>query len=215
MRSLFAAFLVLLQFSVNSLAEGFSGKQIQQFIDDAIAAGGGEVVLPQGRHRLSEPLVIKDASKLRVIGLDAEDTHLLPATGIEKPFPLLVIEGKTEGVRIAKLTFTTGDSAIDFAGHPLIQIRGTATAPASVEIDRCLFEKHGGSGVVLEQVKGSSIKASTFMDLGGSAIQVTDETSSMVIQHNHIIRSGGPAIDAGSGEGLVEQIANEVIVPTP
>lgn len=213
MRLSIATIFLLLQFSANGLAEGFSGKQIQQFIDDALAAGGGEVVLPQGRHRLTEPLVIKDADKLRLIGLDAEDTHLLPATDIDKPFPLLVIEGGIEGVRIAKLTFTTGDSTIDFTGHPLIQVRGTVTEPASVEIDRCLFEKHAGNGVELQQVKGSRITASTFMDLGGSAIKATGTATDLLIQHNHITRVATPAIDLGPEAQTTEVISNEVTAP--
>jgi len=215
MRLFFISLLALIQFSASGHAEGFSGKELQQFIDDAIAAGGGEVVLPQGRHRLSQPLVIKDAVKLRVIGLEAEDTHLLPAKDIEKPFPLLVIEGKSDGVSIAKLTFTTGDSTLDFTDQPLIHISGSDTDPASVQIDRCFFENHGGSGIMMKQVKASRITASTFMDLGGIAIQVTGKATDLVIQHNHLTRIAGAAIDLGPEAQTTEQIANEIVAPSP
>ncbi|MGV3659350.1 MAG: right-handed parallel beta-helix repeat-containing protein [Prosthecobacter sp.] len=55
--------------------------EIQRFIDDAIKAGGGEVVIPPGVHIIEKGLMVKDAKKLRIIGLDAEETvlKLLPA----------------------------------------------------------------------------------------------------------------------------------------
>ncbi len=47
-------------------------KEIQGFLDQAIKAGGGEVVIPPGVHKITHGLVIKDAKNLRLIGLDAE-----------------------------------------------------------------------------------------------------------------------------------------------
>lgn len=49
-----------------------SEREIQSFIDEAIKAGGGEVVIPPGTHRIERGLMIKDAKNLRLIGLDAE-----------------------------------------------------------------------------------------------------------------------------------------------
>lgn len=46
--------------------------EIQRFIDDATKAGGGEVVIPPGVHIIEKTLHIKDAKKLRIVGLDAE-----------------------------------------------------------------------------------------------------------------------------------------------
>ena len=210
----FLPLLLSLTLSTSLLAEGFTGKQIQQFIDDAIAAGGGEVVLPQGRHRLSEPLRIKDASKLRLIGLDAEDTHLLPATDITQPFPLLLIEGKISELSIAKLTFTTDGSSQDFANHPLIAIRSSTSAPAQVEIERCLFEKHSGPGILVEHVKASRITANSFMDLTGPGIQVQGTSETLLIQHNHLTRTAPPAIQL-SPEAKPTQLQANEIIPSP
>jgi hypothetical protein len=50
--------------------------EIQRFIDEAIKAGGGEVVIPPGVHLIERGLMLKDAKKLRLIGLDAEETVL-------------------------------------------------------------------------------------------------------------------------------------------
>ncbi len=206
--------LVCCLLSASLHAEGFSGKEIQKFIDDAIAAGGGEVVLPPGRHRLAEPLVIKNAGKLRFIGLDAEDTWLLPVKEAGEPFPLLVVEGSSKGLLIAKLTFTTGDSAADFSKTPLVRVMGSgddAEARPAVHFDRCLFEHHSGPGVLFENAKDSRVTASTFMDLGGPAIHAAGDTEALVLQHNHLTRSGDPAI-VFDGETRNGQLtANEIV----
>jgi len=50
--------------------------EIQKFINDAIKAGGGEVVIPPGVHVIERGLKVKDAKKLRITGLDAEESVL-------------------------------------------------------------------------------------------------------------------------------------------
>lgn len=62
--------LILYLFSLN--AHALTDKEIQGFIDEAIKAGGGEVVIPPGVHEITRGLVIKDAKGLRLVGLDAE-----------------------------------------------------------------------------------------------------------------------------------------------
>lgn len=53
-------------------AHALTEKEIQSFINEAIKAGGGEVVIPPGVHVIEHGLVIKDAKNLRLVGLDAE-----------------------------------------------------------------------------------------------------------------------------------------------
>lgn len=57
-------------------ASALTEADIQRYIDDAIKAGGGEVVIPPGVHLIEHGLLLKDAKKLRIIGLDAEETVL-------------------------------------------------------------------------------------------------------------------------------------------
>ncbi len=71
----FSALLILF-FAVLQPARALPEAEIQRFIDEAIKAGGGEVVIPRGVHLIERGLLIKDAKKLRIIGLDAEDTIL-------------------------------------------------------------------------------------------------------------------------------------------
>lgn len=68
-------FLLLLLAAVRP-ASALTEAEIQKFIDDAIKAGGGEVVIPPGVHVIERGLMVKDAKKLRIIGLDAEETVL-------------------------------------------------------------------------------------------------------------------------------------------
>lgn len=49
---------------------------IQQFINEAIQAGGGSVVIPPGTYVIEKGLVLKDAKKIKLTGLDRERTIL-------------------------------------------------------------------------------------------------------------------------------------------
>ena len=199
----------ILLWTAHAQAEGFTSGQIQKFIDDAIAAGGGEVVLPPGRHRLSEPLIIKDAEKLRLVGLEAEATWLLPAAEVEKPFPLVVIAGSAKDVRLVKITLTTQEAGAAFAGEPLVRVEGEGDQRPEVLLDRCLFERHAGSGVLLQGVGESRIADCVFMDLGGTALEVSGASRGVVIEHNHLTRCAEPALVLRAETSQCQIIANE------
>ncbi|WP_395741003.1 right-handed parallel beta-helix repeat-containing protein [Prosthecobacter sp.] len=68
--------LLLLFFAVLHSAQALPEAELQRYIDEAIKAGGGEVVIPPGEHLIERGLKITDAKKLRIIGLDAEETVL-------------------------------------------------------------------------------------------------------------------------------------------
>ncbi|MDZ4404348.1 right-handed parallel beta-helix repeat-containing protein [Prosthecobacter sp.] len=92
---------LLLLLSATQPASALPEAEIQRFIDDAIKAGGGEVIIPPGVHLIERGLMLKDAKKLRLIGLDAEETVLkLP------PVAYAIASGVTEGgaTRIAVKT---------------------------------------------------------------------------------------------------------------
>ena len=71
----FSALLVLL-FAAFQSAQALPEAELQHYLDEAIKSGGGEVVIPPGVHLIERGLRVKDAKKLRIIGLDAEDTVL-------------------------------------------------------------------------------------------------------------------------------------------
>jgi len=81
----------LLLFMLTS-AHALTSAELQQFIDEAIQSkDGGEVVIPPGRHVLERALIIRDAQKLRITGLDAETTVLALAPAA---FAICVQEAK-------------------------------------------------------------------------------------------------------------------------
>ncbi len=71
----FTALLVLF-FAAFQSARALPEAELQRYIDEAIKAGGGEVVIPPGMHLIERGLIVKDAKKLRIVGLDAENTVL-------------------------------------------------------------------------------------------------------------------------------------------
>ncbi len=71
-----SSYLILLLLAAFQPAQALTEAEIQRFIDEAIKAGGGEVVIPPGIHIIEKGLMVKDAKKLRIIGLDAESTVL-------------------------------------------------------------------------------------------------------------------------------------------
>ncbi|MDB6005290.1 MAG: hypothetical protein JWR15_2277 [Prosthecobacter sp.] len=71
-------FFILLVLLLAALqpARALPEAELQRYIDEAIKAGGGEVVIPPGVHLIERGLMVKDAKKLRIVGLDAEETVL-------------------------------------------------------------------------------------------------------------------------------------------
>lgn len=68
--------LLVLFFAALQSARALPEAELQRYIDEAIKAGGGEVVIPPGVHLIERGLTVKNAKKLRIIGLDAEETVL-------------------------------------------------------------------------------------------------------------------------------------------
>lgn len=71
----FTALLVLF-FAALQSARALPEAELQRYINEAIKAGGGEVVIPPGVHLIERGLMVNDAQKLRIVGLDAENTVL-------------------------------------------------------------------------------------------------------------------------------------------
>lgn len=70
-----AGFLIatyLLGFSALSPLPAQTGADFQKFVDEAIAAGGGEVMIPPGTWVLEKGLFLKDAKGLVIAGLDRD-----------------------------------------------------------------------------------------------------------------------------------------------
>jgi hypothetical protein len=197
----FLSSLILLLFAV-SPALALTEAEIQRFIDDAIKAGGGEVAIPPGVHLIERGLMVKDAKKLRIIGLDAEASVLRAAP---KAVSLLVLQGACEEVRIEKLTFDGGQDAVSESAEPDLMNR-----LSKVRVGRCFFQDQRRSAVLLPKasVEMLEIEGCTFRDIAGKAVVFGERAAGCSITHNHLTRCLVGIQFAGSQRCLVA--SNEI-----
>jgi len=179
----FSTLLVLL-FAAFQSAQALPEAELQHYIDEAIKAGGGEVVIPPGVHLIEHGLKVKDAKKLRIIGLDAEETVLKAATD---KVALISLMGSCENVRIEKLTFEGGELAVwkrvpeeaKTKGDPKL-IRFTVT--------RCFFQHQHSNAVVLSTAELATVEDCTFSDIKSASLMINEGSSEGSVRHNHFIR---------------------------
>lgn len=177
----------------SALTEG----EIQKFIDEAIKAGGGEVVIPPGVHIIEKGLRLTNAKKLRLIGLDAEECVL---KGSKDAPALLLIGGSCEEVRIEKLTFESGRDAV--AEDP---DAAAGNRFSKMLIGRCFFQnqKHAGILLLKAAAEGLEIDGCSFRDIGGDAVHLGHQVSNSQVTHNHFTRCQTGVKLAGSQKCLV------------
>jgi hypothetical protein len=195
------ALLLLLVTALQS-AQALPESEIQRFIDEAIQAGGGEVVIPPGVHVIERGLMLKDAKKLRLVGLDAEESILKAAPGAKG---MLLISGACEEVRIEKLTLDGGWAAI--VDHPDLK---SPNKFAKILVGRCFFQNQKGSAILFPKtgIENLEIDACSFRDIASRAIELGENASGIQITHNHFTRCDSAVMLAGSQKGLVA--SNEI-----
>ena len=69
---LLSVFVFVLGLAIPGPAKGQGTADFQKFVDQAIAAGGGEVMIPPGTWVLEKGLFLKDAKNVTIAGLDRE-----------------------------------------------------------------------------------------------------------------------------------------------
>lgn len=159
-------------------AHALTEAEIQQHLDAAVKAGGGEVVLPPGVHVIEKGLLLHDAKKLRLIGLDAEECVLLAAPGNTT---LLRLGGACEAVRIEKLTFAGGQDAIS-------EEKAAAGGLQQIHIGRCFFQNQQRHAVRVAHASAVEIEDCTFRDIAHSAVVFGAQVTGSFIAHNHLTR---------------------------
>jgi hypothetical protein len=161
--------------------------EIQRFIDEAIQAGGGEVVIPPGVHVIEKGLRLAEAKKLRLIGLDAEECVL---KGGKDTTEILRLGGGCESVFIEKLTFEGGK-------HAITESDG-AKPSSKILIGRCFFQNQAAAAVSLPkaEIESLEIDQCSFRDIAGAGVLFGGQVSSSQITHNHFTRcQTGVALD--------------------
>lgn len=167
---------------VSQPASALPEAEIQSYIDEAIKAGGGEVVIPPGVHLIERGLMLKDAKKLRIIGLDAEECVLKAA---RKTNSLFLLSGTCEEVRIEKLTFEGGQNAVSEMAEP-----GLMNKFAKVHVGRCFFQDQRRAALLLPKaaIEALEIEDCTFRDIDGAGILFGEGMTGCSITHNHLTR---------------------------
>jgi hypothetical protein len=144
---------------------------LQDWIQEALKAGGGVVTVPDGVHTLAEPLVIENAKKLSLRGMSREGCVLRLA----RPGPaVLEIRGNCETVEVAGLTLQGG--GIRVTGGKDIQVRDS------------LLENSGGPGVEFLGTANSGVHRCSFRDGSGTALRVASAAQQIELRGNQIAR---------------------------
>ena len=195
-------FLLLTLLLLCQPASALPEAEIQRYLDEAIKAGGGEVVIPPGVHLIERGLRLKDAKKLRIVGLDAEECVLKAAA---KTNSLFLLSGACEALRIEKLTFEGGQDAVSEMTEP-----GLMNKFAKVHVGRCFFQNQRRAGVLLPKaaVEALEIEDCTFRDIDGTGVVFGEGMTGCSITHNHLTRCKVGITLAGSQRCLVA--SNEI-----
>jgi len=180
MRPCFWFILAALCFVANGHADSLP---IQQWIREAIQSGGGTVTIPEGVHELTSPLIIEDAQKLAIRGMNKERCLLkLKAGTLGPPAPLISIKGTSRTLEISGLTLegSSSTSILLWIASP-----DTQAALKDVTVRDCLF-KDFEQGIQAQRVHSFSLERCSFSD--GSRAVVLQDTPAAIARGNHIIR---------------------------
>lgn len=177
--------LLLLFFGLSLHAQ--EAPPLQDWIQEALKAGGGVVTVPDGVHTLAEPLVIENAKKLALRGMGREDCVLRLA----RPGPAVIeIRGASESVELAGITLQGG--GVRVMGGKDIQVRD------------CLFESSGGPGVEFLGSTESGVQRCSLRDGSGPALRVAGGAQKIELRGNQIARCAvGIELDQANACGVV------------
>ena len=146
---------------------------MQEWIHEAIKAGGGVVTVPDGEHVFTETLVIENAKKLALRGMGREGCVLRMQDAAK---PMIEIRGEVEMVEIAGIVFR-GGAGVRVKGGKDVQVRD------------CLFEELTGPGVALLGTQESGVERCSFRDGKAAAVIVDESARQILIRGNHVTRA--------------------------
>lgn len=153
---------------------------LQQWVNEAIEAGGGIVSIPEGEHLLAEPLVIRDAQKIALRGVHKERC-ILKLAGESEAALITLLGGAT--VEIANLTLVGREGL-----SPLIHLEGPqeGTRLQAIILRDCLFHDFQGVGIEIKNADNSHIERCSFRD--GDRAVVLSQCQNIHLLGNKLIR---------------------------
>ncbi|GAA5135643.1 hypothetical protein GCM10023213_09290 [Prosthecobacter algae] len=185
-------FFALLVLTLCPLVHG-EAPPLQQWIDEAIQAGGGIVTVPEGTHVLDQGLILKKAKKLAFRGVNKERCILKLRTPADPSTSsaLITLTGTGETLEIANLTL---DGSFENKGQvtDLIRLDGM-TAPAKaafkdITIRDCLLQNFLASGVLFHNTEGGGVERCSFRDGGAQAVGFWNFSKDCTARGNRITR---------------------------
>jgi len=190
--------LLLASAPVQALEE----KDLQTFINEAIKAGGGEVVIPPGEYIITKGLVVRDAKNINIAGLDKERTVLRCAENFEGS--IFTITGSAEKLTLQKMTF---DGAGTGRARAILTEKKDKASYKQMSIEDGIFKNQLQSGVSLFSSTDVNVQRCSFADVKGTALYLM-EVSKAEVSGNWIIRSAVGLNLEGCNE--IKVTANEV-----
>jgi hypothetical protein len=171
---------------ITSLIRAESERDIQQRIDAAIRAGGGEVIIPAGVHRLERGLMLKDAKHVRLASAE-------PGKAILELGPLTFAEVSTSA--------TAGASAIEVKNARNLILGMRLKIEADAEPDAftgkprpyvlAMLKAVNGSQLVLEAPLKFPVPAGTFIRHEDAPNLITVRGASEDVRIEGLVLDGG------------------------
>lgn len=171
-------------------------KDLQQFIQEAIQAGGGEVVIPPGEHVIRKGLKVENANGLKIVGLEKEWTRLKWEG--ENEGTLLEIRGTAENVSIGKLSFTGNGKA-----QSGVTVKTKPDQSGAIRIEECLFEGGMDKGIELQGGESVTVENCTFRDLAKTGIALGEGVKEPLLAGNWMTRCEVGVLVANGGKVLL------------
>jgi len=196
--------LLVLSFAALQSVQALPEAELQHYIDEAIKAGGGEVVIPPGVHLIEHGLMVNNAKKLRIIGLDAETTVLKAASD---KIALISLMGACENVRIEKLTFEGGVLGVWKRVPEDAKIKGDPKL-IRFTVSRCFFQHQHSGAVLLEAAEQATVEDCSFSDIESVSLMIGEGSAEGIVRHNHFIRCRTAVALLGTTKTSV--VANEI-----
>ncbi len=172
---------------------------IQEWIDQAIQAGGGVVTIPPGEHELTRGLLVRGAKKLALRGMERERCVLRLADSADAT-ALITIGEKVETVEIANLVLESSATAATHKDPPRLAIRcgpGTAIAssgessgPRDVTVRDCFFQNWPGTAIHFTDTRDAAVERCSFREITGTAVLMDRQSIAVDVLGCWFIRCG-------------------------
>lgn len=165
--------------------------ELQSFINEAVKSPkGSEVVIPPGKHLLERPLLIQNARRLRVVGLDPESTVL--------QLPPLAYAEIADAAR-------AGDTTLRVKRHQSLRIGMNLQIEADGAVDSFTQKPKPYHLATLERIEGQTLHLARPLDFpapSGTLVRDPDAPNLFEIRgHVEDVQIQKLTLDGGRVEG--------------